>query len=248
MAKRPTVPQPKPITGKLIEAQRKAEEQEHAPKVLSEVQAEVSSEAAPLWDFVQNNARLIALAVVAVLILVLAFGVFQWNRDRAISNAQAELGAITALSDPAQRLSRLEAFAPEAPKAIKIAVYLEMGLAAGQSENWQAAEQAYSAILALEGETPLALVVRLNRSDALLALGRPEQALEDLEYVKARTQDQTVLRGLEELIAEAAEQAGQNERAIAAFQNSLSMLNPSSQEDLELQNYYNWRISRLQTN
>ena len=67
MAQRPTVKQPKPLTAPVDPQRLEADAAGLAgARVLGDVKAEVSPEAAPLWEFVLTHARAIALACAAV--------------------------------------------------------------------------------------------------------------------------------------------------------------------------------------
>ena len=111
MAQRPTVKQPKPLTAPVDPQRLEADAAGLAgARVLGDVKAEVSPEAAPLWEFVLTHARAIALAVLGVIVLIIAVAAWQWYRESAAASARDDLGRIAASLDsrrPTQSSGRL---------------------------------------------------------------------------------------------------------------------------------------------
>ena len=57
------------------------------------MQAEVSPEAAPLWNFVLTHARKIAAGVVVVVLVILCVAGWQWYREEQVKDARQTLDA-----------------------------------------------------------------------------------------------------------------------------------------------------------
>ena len=76
MAQRPTIQKPTPLSEPAF---RKGADPVmggvNIPNFSAEMQAEVSPEAAPLWNFVLTHARKIAAGVVVVVIVILAVAI-----------------------------------------------------------------------------------------------------------------------------------------------------------------------------
>lgn len=243
MAQRPSVKQPKPLTAP-VDPQRLATDVAGltGARVLGDVKAEVSPEAAPLWNFVLTHARAIALAVLGVIMLIIAVAAWQWYRESAAAAARDDLGRISASGDPAARLKALEAFVADAPAAVYQAAQLELARAAVESENWAKADAAYAAVAEYAPHSPLAFSARFNRADVLLRQGKAAEAVTELETLLSQAPD-TLRPFLNEQIGEAAEAAGQKDKAIAAYQAVVKELTTIAPAEAA---YYQDRIAKLQ--
>ena len=85
MAQRPTIQKPTPLSEPAF---RKGGDPVmggvNIPRFSAEMQAEVSPEAAPLWNFVLTHSRKIAAGVVVVVLIILAVAGWQWYREEQI--------------------------------------------------------------------------------------------------------------------------------------------------------------------
>ena len=231
MAQRPTVKQPKPLTAPVDPQRLEADAAGLAgARVLGDVKAEVSPEAAPLWEFVLTHARAIAVAA------------WQWYRESAAASARDDLGRIAASLDPAARLKALEDFAADAPSSVYLAAQLELARAAVESENWDKAAAAYAAVAERDPDSPLAFSARFNRADVLLRQGKAAEAATELETLLSQAPD-NLKPFLNEQIGEAAEAAGRKDKAIAAYQAAVKELTSIAPAEAA---YYQDRIAKLQ--
>jgi len=244
MAQRPSIRQPKPLSAPLSSAHLPAGQPvpSAVAQPLGEIGAEVSPEAAPLWNLVLTHARWLALGVLFIVVAIMAVGIWRWYEEKTQAEARLELGRISSVLDPAARLSALEAFAPHAPAAIIKAVQLEIALAAAQSEQWEKAAAAYAEVADEEEDGSLALVARLNEADILLRLKRPAEAMSRLESLLPAAPKQMIPM-LNQQIAEAAEAAGQKEKAISAWEAALTALPKEATTEAA---WYRARIAALQ--
>lgn len=244
MAQRPSVKQPKPLASNPVDPHRLAADAASlaGSPVLGELQAEVSPEAAPLWNFVLTHARGIALGIAAVIILIVAVAAWQWYRESAAETARQDLGRISATLDPTARLKALEAFAADAPSTVYLAAQMELAAAAMAVQDWDKAVAAYAAVAERDKGTPLAFTANLNRADVLLRQGKPQDALTVLEGLLPQAPED-LKAALNEQIGEAAEAAGQPQKALAAYQAAVNALPPSATGEAE---FYKDRIARLQ--
>ena len=103
MAQRPTIQKPTPLTAP---AKRPAAPGTDPimgggdvimgasiPQFSKEMQAEISPEAAPLWNFVCNHAPKIAAAVVSIVVICLAVAGWQWYVEKELAEARGQLAA-----------------------------------------------------------------------------------------------------------------------------------------------------------
>lgn len=246
MAQRPRIKQPRPVStppDSTVSARLEAEAARQATaQMLGTVKAEVSPEAAPLWDFVLRHARAIAAGVLGVIVVVMLVAAWQWQRERAAAAARDDLGRISATVDPAARLADLEAFAAGAPSAVARAVQLELAQAAAQGENWEKAADAYRSLIQGEPDSPLALAARFNLADLLLRQGRAAEAVSELETLLSLAPAE-FRPYLNEQIGEAAEAAGQKDKAVSAYKAAIEALADTTPAEAA---YYQNRIAALQ--
>ena len=131
MAQRPTIQKPTPLSQPAFhKGADPVMGGVNIPNFSAEMQAEVSPEAAPLWNFVLNHARKIAAGVVLVVLVILAVAGWQWYREEQVADARHALGRIISIQDPARRVSALEGFLKDAPAAVNTAACLELAAAA----------------------------------------------------------------------------------------------------------------------
>ena len=104
MAQRPTIKKPTPLSQPADPVMGGV----NIPKFSAEMQAEVSPEAAPLWNFVLTHARKIAAGVVVVVVAILAVACWQWYREGQVADERFALGRITSIQDPARRAAALD--------------------------------------------------------------------------------------------------------------------------------------------
>ena len=239
MAQRPRITQPRPLTAPAAAPEAAGPA---GAQVLGAMKAEVSPEAAPLWNFVLRHARTIAVAVLGVIVIIMAVAAWQWQRERAAAAARDDLGRISATVDPAARLAALESFAAGAPASVYAATQLELAQAAAQSENWDKAAAAYSALIQREPDSPLALPARFNLADIFLRQGKAAEAVTELEALLTRAPDE-FKPYLNEQIGEAAEAAGLRDKAVSAYEAAIAALTDSAPAEAA---YYQSRIAALQ--
>ncbi|MBQ8172968.1 MAG: tetratricopeptide repeat protein [Mailhella sp.] len=211
------------------------------PQFSKEMQAEISPEAAPLWNFVTNHAPKIAAGVVSMVVIILAIAGWQWYVEKGLREAQGQLGRIISIQDPARRMASLEAFMAKAPSKLFISTQLELAVTAMEMGNHAKAAEAYGKVVAEEEDTPLAFTARLNQAQALMRGGDYAGARALLETALASAPN-NVKAALHQQIAEAAEAAGDKAGAVASLENALSALPPTDQEGAA---YFRARIAQL---
>lgn len=238
MAHRPSGKQP----GLLVTPPAaRAPEDSGKTQILGELQAEINPEAAPLWNFVTGHARGIALGVVALIVAILGVAGWQWRQENSEQKARAELGRIVVMQNPTARLEALEAFSGRAPKILRLQMALETAIAAVQVQNWEKAAAAYAVVAENDKKGPMGFAARLNRADLLLRQGDAMAALLEWESL-ADEAPQELRQPLAMQIALAAEEAGEKQRAVAAYESIVGTLPPASPDRA----YFQSRIAALQ--
>jgi predicted negative regulator of RcsB-dependent stress response len=134
----------------------------------------------------------------------------------------------------------LEAFSGRAPEILRIQTALETALTAVQAQNWEKAASAYAVVAENDKNGPLGFAARLNRADLLLRQGDARAALLEWESL-ADQAPQELLQPLTMQIALAAEEAGEKQRAVAAYESILDSLPPASPDRA----YFQSRIAAL---
>lgn len=242
MAQRPTIQKPTPLSEPAF---RKGADPVmggvNIPNFSAEMQAEVSPEAAPLWNFVLTHARKIAAGVVFVVLVILCVAGWQWYREEQVNDARHALGRIISIQDPARRVSALEGFLKDAPSAVNTAARLELAAAAVQTGNWDKAASSYAAVAEQEGDTPLAFAARLNRAQVLMHKGDFAAARDEFGKLAASA-PADVVPVIRQQEAEAAVAAGDKTGAVSAYEAAVAALPPTDKESAA---FFRSRIATL---
>lgn len=230
MAQRPTIQKPTPLSQPTF---RKGADPVmggvNIPNFSAEMQAEVSPEAAPLWNFVLTHARKIASGVVVVVVIILAVAGWQWYREEQVADARLALGRIISIQDSARRVSALEGFIKDAPSAVSTAARLELAASAVELGNWDKAAAAYAGVAEAEGDTPLAFAARLNHAQVLMHKGDFAAARDEFKTLAASA-PADVAPVIHQQVAEAAVAAGDKAGAVAAYEAAVAALPPADKE------------------
>ena len=226
MSQRPTIQKPTPLTTSQPESQQQADPIMggiNIPKFSADMQAEVSPEAAPLWNFVTTHARKIAAGIVSLVVVISLIAVWQWYREKQFAESQSQLGRICAMQDSGKRVPALEAFLKDAPEKLKISAWLELAAAASDNADWAKAADAFARVIEKEGDTPLGANARMNRAQLLVRKGDFAEARSEFHALVGNVP--TNLKPLlHQMAAEAAEAAGDKAGAIADYEAALSSL------------------------
>lgn len=242
MAKRPTIKKPTPLSQPVHSTGADPiMGGVNLPRFSADMQAEVSPEAAPLWNFVLSHAREIAAGVVAAVAITLAVAGWQWYREEQIADARAALGRIISMQDPARRAAALEDFLKEAPSAVLASARLELASTAVEMKDWGKASLAYAAVAESEGDTPLATIARLNHAQVLMQKGDFTAARDEFRMLIASAPAEAAPM-LQQQVAEAAEAAGDKAGAAAAYEAAIAAMPPTDQESA---NFLRARIAKL---
>ena len=242
MSQRPTIKKPTPLSEPAF---RKGADPVmggvNIPNFSAEMQAEVSPEAAPLWNFVLTHAHKIAAGVVVVVLVILAVAGWQWYREEQVKDARFALGRIISIQDASRRVAALEGFLKDAPAAVSTAARLELASSAVVLGDWDKAAAAYAAVAEEEDDTPLSYAARLNHAQVLMHKGDFASARDELKALAAKAPAEATAV-LHQQAAEAAEAAGDKAGAIASYEAAVAALPPT---DTESATFFRARIAAL---
>lgn len=188
-----------------------------APALLTELQSEVSVEAAPLLQFMIKHAVLIAALLLLFVAVLAGTASYNWYTNRTAHKAQADLARLIMSTQGLDRVKALELFAAQAAPSIRTAALLALADAATAHEDFALAAHAFAQVAANDTTGAVGLLAGLNQGQALLRTGDAVQAVTVLEGVEARTPEtqRTLVR---QILAEAALAAKNPGRAQEAFE------------------------------
>ncbi len=178
----------------------------HGP-LLSEIQTETSSEAAPLLNFLTTHALKIIGFLALFVLAVGGFGAYKWYDGNKLEQAQATLASITMDKKGEDRLNALEDFLKVAPKELQVTILLNMAVSAMQDQSYTKAADFYGRIVKIENKTAVGFLCTLNQAQALMFDNKNKEALPILQTLLAQMSDGQKLL-IQQSIVEAALQSG----------------------------------------
>lgn len=184
--------------------------------LLRDLQAEVSSESAPMLQFMLRHAGTIAGIVVLFVLVLAGTGLWRWYTTSKNDEARQALAHIVLQTSGSAQLKELAALAERAPSDVRFSVYLALGQSAMSNGDNAAAAEAF-AKAAKESEGPLALVAGMNEAGAMLKAGKYADALALLQKLQSSLPGEVTAPQLKQMTAEAAVAAGQTEQAARIY-------------------------------
>ncbi len=208
------------------------------PQILNELQTEISNEAAPLLQFLTEHALKIMLILGLFVVVVAGVGVYNWQQQSALEEAQNELYSLNLEQDAAKRISALEAFLASAPESLHNSVYLNLAEVAMQEKNYEKAAEAYGSLAKNNAQMAVGVLGALNQGQALILAGKGKEALAVLEALapEVSTAENTIVQ---QALAEAALLSGDTAKAKAAFEAIANATTGSESE------FYHYRARTL---
>jgi hypothetical protein len=191
------------------------------PGILGELQSEVSVEAAPLLQYIARHAAVIMVSLGLFAASVVGVGAWQWYASKRDEEAQTQFSRLLLQPQGTARVSALESFAATAPESVRLAAWMELGLAALAEKDAAKASAAFARVAALDRDKPFGAVAALSEAQTLMQAGKAAEALALLEPLENTVHEnmRVQVRGL---IALNAWQAGKADRAVKAYEDLLA--------------------------
>ncbi|WP_432737038.1 tetratricopeptide repeat protein [Maridesulfovibrio sp. FT414] len=197
--------------------------------ILNQVHEATPDTLHPILDYLLKNGKMIVAGVSAIIIIAAGVSGVKYMNNQKQIKAQSELGAILIKYSGAKQAEELAAFIKDAPAEMKPAVQLALAKAWMDAGDYAKAEAAWSAVTADARE--MAPIAELGKAKCAMLSGNPADAVKILQTLKnggAETYASTINR----MLGEAAEQSGNIQLAIQAYQGLMTS-NPNESLYLE---------------
>lgn len=197
--------------------QRTPANSQESQVILNELQSEVSTEAAPLLQFILKHAGLIMTSLGLFALLLAGTASYRWYSARSVAQAQTELATLTMRADGQEKYAALAQFVSKAPESVRMAALLELANAALAIQQYDKAAEAFASLQKSDAAKPLGNMAAFNEAQVLMRENKFDAALQVLEVLNngVSEENRTVVLSV---LAEAAQAAGKNERAITAYE------------------------------
>ena len=184
--------------------------------LLRDLQAEVSSESAPMLQFMLRHSGTIAGFLVLFVLVLAGTGIWRWYSSSKTDAVRQELASITLQKQGADQIKALTALAEKAPADVRFSVYMALGQSAMNNGDAAAAADAFGKA-AGQHEGALALAASMEQAGALLKAGKNAEALVLLQKLQSGLPGEVPATQLRQMTAEAALAAGQPEEAARLY-------------------------------
>ncbi|MGL1861599.1 MAG: transcriptional regulator [Pseudodesulfovibrio sp.] len=182
---------------------------------LADVEAHVPEQLHPILEAAFKNGKQLIIAVIAIVAVTAIYaGVSAYNQ-RALTSAQAKLGAILIEAAGEDKIAKLEALLADVPSAAESAVLLELAQSSMNNGQYDKAV-GYWDQLAGTTDDDLAFVARLGKAKCLTLAGKGAEALTELKDLAGIAPAAFTIPTYRQL-AVAAELAGDKAEALAAY-------------------------------
>ncbi len=191
--------------------------QRPSPQLLNELQSEISTEAAPLLQFILKHAVLIMACLGLFVIILAGVGGYNWYSEKTLLEGQAKLSSIVLSNQGEERMAALEKFLATATNELKGGTLLALAETSMELKAYDKAAEHFGALAAQDTEGAVGLLAALNQGQALFLAGKAKEAVPVLEAIvnKAPATQKIVIQ---QALAEAALQAGDVEKARQTFE------------------------------
>lgn len=191
---------------------------EETSPLFRDLQAEVSSESAPLLQFMLRHAGIIAGVVILFLLVLAGTGIWRWYSGGKNEDARQELARVSMTVQGQERLKALAALADKAPSDVRLSVLLAWAQSALESGDAAVAAEVYAKAAKLDADGALGMAAALGEAGSLLKAGKNAEALTLLQGLEARLPGENRSVQLRQMLAEAAARAGQKDLAAKTYQ------------------------------
>lgn len=184
--------------------------------ILNELQSEVSTEAAPLLQFILKHAGLIMTALGLCALLLAGGASYRWYAARSTAEAQNQLATLTMMAGSPEKVAALDQFVAQAPESVRLAAMLELANAALAVNNLDKATEAFAMLQKSDTAQPLGNIAALNEAQTLMRVGKFDAALEVMEALSSTVSEEN-RTFINSILAETAQAAGKTARAITVY-------------------------------
>ena len=211
-----------------------------APNIFTQLETEAQAgEAAPVLLWIGKNRKTIVTIFVVIIAVIIGYGVWQWQQERATAEAHMALGRILVIDNPAERIKGLEKHLGEAPANLRPGIQMEIAMAAVAAQDFGKAAAAYRAVREALPKSASGILAGLSETALLLQQNKATEAIAVLESMK------DIPDFLKNTFAErkafALEQAGRLEEALAAYEVMLRNTNAPEND------YIQYKLNLLKT-
>jgi len=188
--------------------------------LVQELQAEVTTETAPLLMFILKNIRVLVGSILLLVFVIIGTGTWRWYTAQQTEEAQIELGRMLVRTEGAARVTALQDMLKDAPESVQIAILFELASSAIAVEQYDVAATSYGALVLRDPEGALGIMACINQIDVLLREDKALEALVLLDVLERKAPEMLQVM-VQETIANVAEQAGDFDRALLAYEKLL---------------------------
>lgn len=220
----------------MSDKEQPVENEEHRGLV-DAIQSEVSDEAAPFLDFLARNAKSIILGVVAFIVVIAGYGVYEYTERQAIAESKKALGDIIVNKPLTERESLLKAYLEQAPEELKAAALMELARAQQASGKYEEAAASWGN-LAAASNGPVSVIAGMGQAKALSEAGKHDEALGILQSLEGAA-GKAFAATLHKDTAQVAEAAGKYDVAVAEYEKLLPEAGEGEKE------YLSYKINTL---
>lgn len=203
--------------------------------ILKTIEQEMDTDVHPILKKILDNIKVIGLAVFAVVAAVAVYSGINIYQEKERAQAVSELGSLSAITDPTERMQKLESFITSAPADIRHGAQLELASLYMEQNEFEKAAAVWKS---MGSENRFGVVAGLAEARALMFQGKYTEAVNVLTKIQkdAGSAMQPIVSGA---LAFAAEKSGQNDLAIAQYK-TLKAVNPG-----EGAAFLDYKIERL---
>lgn len=205
--------------------------------ILKTIEQEMDTDVHPILKKILDNIKVIGLAVFAIVAAVAIYSGIDVYQEKERAKAVSELGALSAVTDPAERIQKLESFITSAPADIRHGAQLELASLYMEQNEFEKAAAVWKN---MDSKNQFGVVAGLAEARALMLQGDYAKAVDVLVKIQkdAGSAMQPIVSGA---LAFAAEKSGQNDLAIAQYK-TLKAANPG-----EGSTFLDYKIAQLTT-
>lgn len=190
--------------------------QEHHRNILDEIEQEADQNLHPILQKILDNLKPIGIGIGALILVVGAYSGYTTYAKMQAKKLNDELGTILIQEDPAKRITSLNQFLTDHPSNMPVGVLLEVAATAMTSHHYSEAASAWARV-ADASDNEIAILARLGQARALSLDAKYKESLAILEAIDT-TEAKNLATPVARQVAFAAEQAGEWQKALAAYE------------------------------